>query len=419
AAAALAATSALTACGGGSGSADEGGGDVTVTMAVQTPQSGEGAFRPMVAAFEKANPTIDIDLVETPTDSYANVLRTQLQGGNAPDVFYGTAGRGNLNAVLSLGEAGFVEPLTGEAWAEAAVPPSATSLYVSDGELYALPVDLVPASIVVNNDTYAELGLPKATTFAELLQQCRTLAGQGKSEFAIAGSAGPNLGMHALQLAASTVYSADPDWNAKRQAGSVTFAGSPEWQSVMTKVVQMNEAGCYQEGAVGAGFGEITQAVAGGAALGLFAPAGAASDLATGNPGKQFGQAVLPGDTAEQTRLSVTPSNALAISAESQHKDAARKVLEFFAEPANQDAVAVAGGNLSLAAVGGGTVPADLADLTPFLDDESKQVPLGNLAWPNGNVYDVLGSGIQGLLTGQATPEQVLTSMDQAWDQGS
>ena len=40
---------------------------------------------------------------------------------------------------------------------------------------------------------------------------------------------------------------------------------------------------------------------------------------------------------------------------------------------------------------------------------------LGYLGWSNGQVYDALGSGITGLLTGQKTVDDVLEAMDQAW----
>ena len=40
---------------------------------------------------------------------------------------------------------------------------------------------------------------------------------------------------------------------------------------------------------------------------------------------------------------------------------------------------------------------------------------LPNAAWPNAGVYDALGTGVQGLLTGQKTVEQVLDDMDAAW----
>jgi raffinose/stachyose/melibiose transport system substrate-binding protein len=40
---------------------------------------------------------------------------------------------------------------------------------------------------------------------------------------------------------------------------------------------------------------------------------------------------------------------------------------------------------------------------------------LPNATWPNPAVYDTLGVGVQGLLTGQKTVDQVLEEMDAAW----
>ena len=42
---------------------------------------------------------------------------------------------------------------------------------------------------------------------------------------------------------------------------------------------------------------------------------------------------------------------------------------------------------------------------------------LPNATWPNPAVYDALGVGVQGLLTGQTTVDSVLEEMDAAWDQ--
>ena len=41
--------------------------------------------------------------------------------------------------------------------------------------------------------------------------------------------------------------------------------------------------------------------------------------------------------------------------------------------------------------------------------------PLPNNIWPNPSVYEALQVGVQGLLTGQKTIDQVLTDMDTAW----
>src|SRR6478735_6376140 len=430
AASAIAAALVLTACSsssdsastssaaGGSGSAAASGEAVTITLGTQTAQGGEGPYRPVVAEFEKANPNITVNLVETPTDSYAQVLRTQLQAGNAPDVFYGQPGAGNPNAILPSGEAGYLTPLT-ESWATDAIPAGSESLFTLDGKTYGIPVDLAPVSMIANLTAYKELGIEPATTLDEAYQQCATAKAAGKSLYMIAGAGPPNLGLFASQVAASLVYGADPDWNTKRANKEVTFADSQEWQATLQQVIDYKDKGCFPDGVEGAGFPELTNAITSGSSLGIFAPSGAVVDSKAAAPTQEFGAYVLPAATVADTRSILSTTNGLAVNAGSPNQEAALKLLEFFTEPTSQDLFAKSSGNVSLAATSSTGVPDDLAGLGDFLTDESKHVPLPNLFWPNGGVYDALGTGVQGLLTGQATPEVVLEAMDAAWDQTS
>jgi raffinose/stachyose/melibiose transport system substrate-binding protein len=391
---------------------------VTITLGTQTAQGGEGPYRPVIAEFEKENPNITVNLVETPTDSYAQVLRTQLQAGNAPDVFYGQPGGGNPNAILPSAEAGYLTPLT-ESWAKDAIPAGSEALFNLDDKTYGIPVDLAPVSMIANLTAYKELGIAPATTLDEAYQQCATAKAAGKSLYMIAGAGPPNLGLFASQIAASTVYAADPDWNTKRANKEVTFAGSAEWQATLQQIIDYKDHGCFPDGVEGAGFPELTNAITSGSTLGIFAPSGAVVDSKAAAPTQDFGAAVLPAATVAGTRSILSPSNGLAVNAASPNQDAALKLLEFFTEPTTQDLFAKTSGNVSLAATASTGVPADLTGLGDFLTDPAKHVPLPNLFWPNGGVYDALGTGVQGLLTGQATPEVVLEAMDAAWDQTS
>lgn len=430
AATAIAAALVLTACSsssdsgsssasasGGSGSAAASGDAVTITLGTQTAQGGEGPYRPVVAAFEQENPNITVNLVETPTDSYAQVLRTQLQAGNAPDVFYGQPGAGNPNAILPSGEAGYAADLSSYSWATGAIPAGSETLFTLDGKTYGIPVDLAPVSMIANLTAYKELGIEPATTLDEALEQCATARAAGKSLYMIAGAGPPNLGLFASQIAASLVYGADPDWNTKRANGEVTFAGSAEWQATLQQVIDYKDKGCFPDGVEGAGFPELTNAITSGTSLGIFAPSGAVVDSKAAAPTQEFGAFVLPAATVADTRSILSTTNGLAVNAASPNQEAALKLLEFFTEPTSQDLFAKSSGNVSLAATASTGVPADLAGLGDFLTDPSKHVPLPNLFWPNGGVYDALGTGVQGLLTGQATPEVVLEAMDAAWDQ--
>ena len=415
---------ALSACGGGDTASEpivEETGPVEISLA--TPAyAGGGAGNPYLAlidAFKAENPNVTVKLVESPADQHGQTLRTQLQAGNAADLFYVTAGRGNNQSFASLAEAGYLHDLTDQEWAADAIPESAKNLYYDDDKLFAVPADLAPLTQLQNTKVLTELGLEQATTLDEVLEQCKTARAAGKSLFAVAGTSAANMGLHAMQLAAGIVYAQDPQWDAKREKKETTFADS-DWTKVLEQIVEFKDAGCYQDGAAGAGFDQLFPSVAQGKVVAAFAPAGAVAALRGQVKDGSFDVAVIPGEKPEDSRLIASPGNALAVNAAGKHKGTALKFLEFLAQPANQDALAKANGNVSITAAVSGTVPSQYPTLEPFFAEPDKKiVTQPNYLWPNSGVYDSLGTGIQGLLTGQATPDQVLKTMDEQYDRGA
>jgi raffinose/stachyose/melibiose transport system substrate-binding protein len=211
------------------------------------------------------------------------------------------------------------------------------------------------------------------------------------------------------------VYGVDPTWNEKRAAGQVTFAGSDGWKQVLQVVDQMNKAGCFQQGATGMTNETSFPLLAQGKAITATAPASAVVDFGNLNPKLKWGLSAFPGDTPDQTRIFASPSNALAINAKTKQPDAARKLLGFLAQPANEDQFADLAGTASLNASRSGNVSDRFAGLKPWLSDQKKFFPLASLFWQSSGVYQALGTGIQGLLNGQASIDTVLGSMDKAW----
>ena len=66
----------------------------TITLNVLMQSTGTAPWDAVNANFEKANPNITINMEYVPTANLPQLLLTQLQGGNGPDIFYGSSGSG-------------------------------------------------------------------------------------------------------------------------------------------------------------------------------------------------------------------------------------------------------------------------------------------------------------------------------------
>jgi raffinose/stachyose/melibiose transport system substrate-binding protein len=419
---AVPAISALTlaACGGGSGddggsSGEDGGAADSFTFAFGNAAGTQES--PWIVMAEKYSEETGVQ-VETqglPPDSYGLTLRTQLQGGNAPDVFVVSPGAGQENAVLPLAEAGYVEPL-GDASTEL-IPEGNEGLFQIDGETYAQPTDLVPVGMLWNVGAAADASVDVPEDIDALIDSCEPLAGEGKSFFAIAGSVPPNPGLMTMAISATRVYAGTPDWNQQRADGDVTFADDEGWQDTLQTVVDLNEAGCFQQGAAGGGFDAITQGITQGTSLSAFVPGGAATELMNATPGLELNIQPFPPASGGDPFVLASPNYALAVSSEADDatKQAAEDFLAWLAEPEHAAEFVEVSGGVAITGPDENLNPVfePVADL---LTDGS-YVALPNLEWPNPAVYDALATGVQGLIAGQGDIGAVLEAMDQAWDQ--
>lgn len=369
--------------------------------------------------YSDENPNITFEVEAVPNEQYGEVLRTQLQGGNAPDVFYVTGGNGNAHSALPLAEAGYLVDLTGTV-AEELYTDSTRFLTDYDGKVWTQPYDFVPVANNFNLTVANELGIELPfESVDDVLDACDVATDAGKTLLRLAGAAVPNAGLTTLQLAATRVYADDPKWNEKRLDGDVTFADTKGWAESLELIVEMRDAGCFQAGAEAGVIADNVPAIAAGTSLGGFAPGGQVGDLRRVNPDNEYVSTAFPGDNGEKWMFA-SPSNMLALNASSDEakQKAGLDFLAWIAEPENADALAEVSGNLSIRAGAGAELPDQYQYLSDYFTDESYQ-PLANLQWPSPEIYNTLGTGVQGLLTGQTKVDDVLKAMDAAWDQAA
>ena len=387
-----------------------------LTFYVPVAESGDNPYQVLATAFEAANPGITINVEEAGGDVYGQGLSTKLQAGNAADIFKTAPGRGQLESVLTLAEAGYIAPLD-DTSAGTTIPAGNEALFEVDGTIYAQGLDFTVAAIVAN------LALMKAdgidaypSTYAELLDDCAIAQTHGHSFFVLAGSMQPNTGFFSMVMSGDLVYGPNPSWNADRQADKATFADDKGWQDTLARFTELKDAGCFQESPEAGTFDTITNNLVGELSYAGAIPSGAAFGLGGANPNAEFVVEPFPAKSTKDEVVSASVNYALSINAKiSPEKLAlAKQFLEFAATPEGAAAYAGASGNLPVVGADFGALPPQYGGVAQLLAD-GKTYALPNSAWESPEVYAALGTGVQGILTGQATVKDVLAEMDSAW----
>lgn len=393
------------------GSAD---GSVAFSLTYATSNTLQNPYETLAKEYMKTHKGVTVTLNPQPNDKYGETLRTQLQAGNGSDVIQASPGSGQPQSVLQLAEAGFLEPLGDKA--TKLILPGSESLLQLDGKTYAQPLDFTVNSFVVNQTTADAAGLssfPKTTD--DFLAACKDVAKGGKSLIVLAGAAGPNAGLTAQAISATRVYAQDPDWNKKRADGDVTFADSKGWQETLQTIIDLKDAGCFQAGAEGAGFDAITNGLAQGTSIGSFIPGGSAVEIGRAAADQKWGIDAFPPADGGKPFVLASSNYSLAVNAKSKQKDAALAFVEWMGEPEQAAKYADLSGQLPVTGIEDYDFSSSIYAPVEDILKEGNYTALPNSTWPNAAVYDALQTGVQGLLTGQQTVEQVLKAMDAGW----
>jgi len=408
---------ALAACssGGGtdSGSSKE---PQTISLSYMIANNATSPYEVLAKKYESTHKGVTIKLTATSVDSYGQTITTQLQAGNGPDVFQVQGGTGQVQGTVNLAKAGLLAPLTGKNIA-ATIPSGQENLFTYKGKQYEMPVELLPTGLIYNDVAAKADGvtLTASSTLQDMYKACTTARSKGHALFALAGSISQNTGIVAVAIAISQVYGKEPNFNADRASGKTTFAADKYWKATLQTIVDMKDKGCFQDGAAGAGFDALTNGVGSlnATSYAFTAPVGAVADLENTVPGLKLEVMPFWAPKGEKTRMIVTADDGLAINAKTKSPKLTQDFLNWMAEPAQASLFAKTSGDLPI--VGTNALLPQYEPVKNIIDDKSLIGPFPYSDWPNGQVYDALGTGVTGLLTGQATVDQVLQSMDQAW----
>jgi raffinose/stachyose/melibiose transport system substrate-binding protein len=253
------------------------------------------------------------------------------------------------------------------------------------------------------------------TTYAQLLDDCAVAKENGHSFFVLAGAMPPNTGFFSMVMAGDTVYGPNPSWNVERQADEVSFADSG-WVETLERFTEMNEAGCFQEAPEAGTFDTITNNLVGELSYAGAIPSGAAFGLGGANPNAEFVVNPFPAASEDDRYVSASVNYSLSINAKADPGviALAKRFLDFASSAEGAGVYPAVSGNLPVVGADFGALPPQYGGVAPLLTD-GKTYALPNSGWESPEVYAALGAGVQGILTGQASVEDVLAEMDSSW----
>lgn len=386
---------------------------------VEAPENAEDLdpLRQHLKDFEKAYPGITVALEAIPLESLRTTLQATLRGDNGPDVFAWGSGPAYAGA---LAEAGLLYDLT-DAYARFNWPiyEGAKKQVTFGGKLVGIPGEMETVGIYYNKKIFSDLGISAPANLADLEAAAQKIKDAGKIPFAAADKEGWE-GSHWLSMAlGSRVGSAGV---ADLLEGRTSW-NSPDVIAALAIWDKWNEAGFLPPTPTGISYDNGNALFFSGDAAMVPTGSWLVNDIiAAEEVDFEVGYIPFPSETGVGL-WSVGLGSGPYISANTKNPEAALAFVNWLVSPEH-----------------GRWVVANLLTIPPYpVDTTGLEVSplfaqvladIGKLSGGNsdfGSNIDVQSTddfntamfdGVQALLTGQKTPEQVAADLDAAYKKG-
>lgn len=397
----------LTAC-STSPQGDTGG--TVLTLGTDEPER----LELLVPAFEEANPGVTVEVVSSGGQGYEEFMRTRIAAGTAPDVIRVFPGSGgNTMTVGQLAKIGVLADLSDAEWTDQLNDAQRSLFAGAEGEIVAVPLGATGLGPVYNDRALEEVGAAIPTTYDEVIELCATAKAAGRVAFSLGQGDLFVTQLTPYVMVASSLYGPDPEFTARQMNGEETFVDSP-WVDAFEQLMEMNDAGCFQEGVNGTSYDEANKLMGSGQALGEVTFADISSQLAAAQEGDTFTMTAFP-TSDDEPYLAVADSYGFAVNKDAKELDLAKKFIDFTASAEGQNAFADQTGGVP-------SLPNDEFEASsPQQQQVADYIASGRTAiwpdqlWPSPEIQQTLFVVVQNLFNDLDTPESAAQKMDDAF----
>jgi raffinose/stachyose/melibiose transport system substrate-binding protein len=259
----------LAACGGGTSQ------KVTIRWThITTAEEQKAVWTNLANEYMAAHPNVTIEITVMENEAFKTKLTTLMQAGDPPDLFQSWGG-GTMN---EFAKAGLLKDITaqldadGGAWRNT-FGAGALGVYSYQGKSYGVPWDMGMVGVWYNKSLFTQAGIsaPPAT-WTELLDAVKKLKAAGITPIATGGGdKWPSAFI--WEYLATRIGGQDAFDAASGRTGS--FADAP-FVKAGEKLLELVDAGAFQDGFLGATWGDEATAMGNGKAamdvMGQWAP---------------------------------------------------------------------------------------------------------------------------------------------------
>ncbi|WP_433894307.1 extracellular solute-binding protein [Streptomyces sp. CA-111067] len=372
----------------------------------------------LLAVYRKSHPDADFSTSFAPTDQVQTVVRTQLAGGNAPDVHVLYPGSGSAMSMVELAKAGLLADLDDQAWTKS-IPKGFDAAYRRDGKTYLYSAGSSVIGAIYNKQVFADAGVKPPTTWAELLDVCGTLKAKGVVPIALGAQTPWVTQLITYALVPNAVYAKDPTFDDDMAAGRTTFAGSG-WADAMGKYLDLQKRGFFNDHPDGTTYEQQTSMVATGKAAMAVQVTSVLSNFrdAAKSP-DDLGMFPFPGgDDPAGLWIPAGVVVGLGLSARAKNAAKGREFIEFLGKQENLNAWAADVAAIPFKRDASTKLDPVLSAFLPIIDD-NRAVPFMDQRWPNAEVQPAHFAAVQDLLAGKTDVKGALGQMDKAYGKKS
>jgi raffinose/stachyose/melibiose transport system substrate-binding protein len=361
-------------------------------------QEDRAFYQKAIETFRKTNPGISVTFTAFEPTQYPTILSTALAAGKGPDVMQVRASGG----LAAIAAPGYLMKLDRTSVPDIAdYPTSALDAESAGGALYAVPFATQTMLVIYNKDVFASAGVAVPADWVGLQAVCKTLKDKGITPFANGTATAWQNETLTFSLLSSLIGKA---FVADVRAGKADFTDQ-RFTGALAKLDAMKEY--LAPNFSGVDYASAQQLFIAGRAA-MFA--GGSFELANflhQNPKMKLDVFAAPGATSADPKLvAVYYDGGYAINAKTEKREAALAFLRYLASPAYAADFANTLQNISPCQ----GVKLDNPLLAKVAEMDGSSIPYLMLAdyryhEPNGSV--LLQAGVQKMLAGQATPQQV------------